>query len=317
MNSVTTTVSGTRTLPLEVSEHAVHPISSQLRGRLNDYITLTKPRIAVMALVTVALGYSLGSQGPVVLSALFSSLFGIGLVAASSSILNQYLERDHDRRMFRTASRPLVVGRVQPGEALGLGLFTGVVGTLWLLFQVNALTAGLGLLTLVLYVGVYTPLKRVTSLCTAIGAIPGALPPVLGWTAAGGSLDVGGWSLFALLFLWQFPHFLAIVWLYREQYRLAGLRMLPDVRRPGLVGRMAIPYALVLIPASLIPRVAGLAGDLYFFTALTGGLVYLWATVVFMRNESRLTAKRLIWISLVYLPVVLGMLAFDHWRLLR
>ena len=143
------------------------------------------------------------------------------------------------------------------------------------------------------------------------------MPPVLGWTAAGAGLDLGGMSLFALLFLWQFPHFLAIVWIYRDQYRMAGLRMLPEVRRAGLVGRMALPYALVLIPASLVPRMAGLAGNLYFFTALIAGLVYLGMTVAFMVFESRSTARRLIWTSLVYLPVVLGILAFDHWRLLR
>jgi protoheme IX farnesyltransferase len=169
---------------------------------------------------------------------------------------------------------------------------------------------------LLMYVGVYTPLKRYTSFCTAVGAVPGALPPVLGWTAAGGSLDAGALALFGILFLWQFPHFLAIAWMYREDYRLGGLRMLPRRQDGGIVGRLAVTYALVLIPVSLLPHTAGLAGETYVLTAIILGLGYLFASIAFAFDESRKRAKRLLWASLIYLPLLLAALTIDHWRLL-
>jgi len=323
MSTATSTTSGTvapvRTHALPIPADAV-PLSAELislRERLADYLTLTKPRIAVMGLLTVALGFSLGSLGEVHLSLMGHSLLGIGLVAASSSILNQVIERRTDRYMRRTANRPLPSGRVSTIEALLLGLITGGIGIGWLWLVVNPLTAILSAATLLLYVAVYTPLKRYTSLCTAIGAIPGALPPVLGWTAAGGELNTQSLALFGILFLWQFPHFLAIAWLYREQYALAGMRMLPRHEGTGIIGRLAMTYAIVLIPVSLLPRMTGMAGNLYFGTALVLGISYLIASIRFRNSEQRSTAKQLIWTSLVYLPVLLGVLTWDHWRLLR
>ncbi|MGE3317259.1 MAG: heme o synthase [Planctomycetaceae bacterium] len=287
-------------------------------ARFYDYLELTKPRIAILALVTVTVGYLLSSAGEWQLEPLLHALAGISLVAAGSSALNQFIERHIDARMHRTAQRPLPSGRLQPAEALWFGIGTGVVGTVYLAVAVNVLTAVLAASTLALYVLAYTPLKQLTSLSTAIGAIPGALPPVLGWTAAGGSLDAGAFSLFAILFLWQFPHFLAICWLYREEYANAGLRMLPAVNpRPRVTGYLAVVYALALIPASFLPTRVVLAGDAYLLIAAVLGLAYLASAIRFCRNETRSSARGLLWTSLVYLPVLLMSLTWNHFQLLQ
>ncbi|MFV0444553.1 MAG: heme o synthase [Planctomycetaceae bacterium] len=285
-------------------------------SRLRDYLILTKPRIAVMVLVVVSVGYAVGCQGSFSGLELANALLGIGTIAAGCSVLNQWLEVSTDGAMRRTSRRPLPSGRVQSWEAFWLGTLLAVFGTVWLLTCVNVLTAWLTLGTLVAYVGVYTPLKRFTSLCTTIGAIPGAMPPVLGWTAAGRELDAAALALFGILFLWQFPHFLAIAWIYRDDYEQAGLKMLPRARQSLVVGGLAVAYAVVLIPVSLLPREVGLAGDLYFSTALLLGGAYLVASVQFARREDRGSARQLLWTSLVYLPVLLGVLTADHWRLL-
>lgn len=285
--------------------------------RFADYLTLTKPRIAVLALVTVTAGYFLGSQDAWRFWPLVHALFGIALVAAGSSALNQYFERETDARMDRTLNRPLPAGRMHPLEALVFGIVTGIGGSVYLAVQVNVLTAALAGATCVLYSFVYTPLKRQTSFCTAIGAIPGALPPVLGWAAAGGELDAGAFGLFAILFLWQFPHFLAIAWIYRDDYARAGLKMLPALgQAPRLTGVMAVAYALALLPLSLYPSISGLAGGAYALAALFLGVMYLFAAAGFAMAESRRTARRLLLTSLLYLPVLLLTLVWDHWRLL-
>jgi protoheme IX farnesyltransferase len=286
-------------------------------SRLADYLELIKPRIAVMVLVTVTVGYALGSSGTLEFGPLLCALLGIALVASGSSALNQFIERASDGWMPRTANRPLPAGRLTPAEVFCFGFATSLVGILYLTLAVNRLTGALALLTWVLYVGIYTPLKRVTSLCTAVGAIPGALPPVLGWTAAGGTLEAGAFSLFAILFLWQFPHFLAIGWLYREQYERAGLRMLPAVKRRRIVGSLCVAYALVLLPVSLLPSRLSLAGDSYFLVALVLGLGYLLCTVRFLFRESERTARDLLWSSLTYLPLLFLSLTWDHFQLLQ
>lgn len=285
-------------------------------ARLADYVELTKPRISTMVLVTVTVGYTLGTHGAWELSVLLPALLGIALVASASSAWNQWLERRTDACMPRTVGRPLPAGRLTGAEVVLFGLVCAVSGTLLLATLVNVTTALLTLLTLVMYVGLYTPLKRHSSLCTAIGAIPGALPPVLGWTAAGGALDAGALALFAILFLWQFPHFLAIAWLYREQYEGAGLQMLPRKRSTRVVGLLAVTYATALIPASLLPRTVSLAGDLYATSAMLLGVMYLAGAVRFARQESRGSARGLLFASLVYLPALLIVLTFDHLRLL-
>jgi len=321
MNTVTAPTKGKTAY---VESQAVEPVltlgttpwSTTLVSRLADYVELTKPRIAVMVLVTVAVGYTLGCEGNWQLAVLLPTLLGVALVASGSSALNQYFERFIDAKMPRTADRPLPSGRLSPNEVLAFGVTCGMLGTAWLAMTVNSLTTLLTLGTLVLYVGVYTPLKRHTSLCTAIGAVPGALPPVLGWAAARGSLDGGAFALFAILFLWQFPHFLAIAWLYRDQYEGAGLKMLPRSRSSRVVSLLAVTYAVALIPASLLPRSTALAGDWYAVVAVLLGVLYLAAAIRFARCESRTTARGLLFTSLIYLPVLLVVLTFDHLRLL-
>lgn len=287
-------------------------------GWLNDFCHLAKPRISVMVLITVAVGYLLASEGNWVLEPLLRAWLGITLASLGSSALNQWVEQTTDARMRRTKDRPIPSGRMSSRQVLAIGLLSSVVGVAWLCWTVNFTTGWLTALTVVLYVGAYTPLKRYTSLCTAIGAIPGALPPVLGWVAAGGSLNEAALALFAILFVWQFPHFLAIAWLYREEYTAAGLRMLPaGIPLPRVTGLLATGYALGLLPVSWLPVYWGLAGQAYGLVAVVLGLLYIGAAMAFAWNETRTTARRLLLVSLVYLPVLLGMLTFDHWRLLK
>ncbi|MFN0053282.1 MAG: heme o synthase [Planctomycetales bacterium] len=296
---------------------ATLPRSGAATARLADYLILTKPRIALLALVTVCAGYALGSENVWRAVPLTHALVGIVLVAAGSSALNQYLERDSDALMRRTANRPLPAGRLAPVEVLLFGWGTGVAGVLYLAAFVNLATALLSALTLLLYAGIYTPLKRHSGLATAVGAIPGALPPVLGWVASGAPLNAAAFSLFAVLFLWQFPHFLAIGWIYREEYARAGLRMLPARgAMPRIVGLAAVCYALVLVPLSVYPATCGLAGSVYSVVALILSLGYLAAAIRFAWTESRATARGLLYASLIYLPVLLLMLVWDHFRLL-
>ncbi|NQV24547.1 MAG: protoheme IX farnesyltransferase [Rhodopirellula sp.] len=285
--------------------------------RFVDYLQLSKPRIAVMGMVAVAVGYFVGCEGSFSVGKLLSACFGIACVAVSCSFLNQWYEQDTDRRMSRTADRPVPGGRVRPAEVLTVGLLLMVGGVGWLLVSVNVLTALLSFMTLALYVAAYTPLKRVSSLCTVIGAVSGAMPPVLGWTAAGGSLDGGALALFLLLFTWQFPHFLAIATIYRRDYESAGLRMLPLVRGDSNgAGFVGVAYACVLVPVSVMVWQQGLAGNLYLAVALTGGVVYLVSSIRFLLELSTERAKQLVLCSIVYLPVVLLTMTWDHYWLL-
>jgi protoheme IX farnesyltransferase len=293
------------------------PLRTALVSRLADYLVLTKPRISVLVLLTVSAGYALASADRWQGAPLLHALCGIALVAAASSAFNQLLERESDARMLRTFSRPLPAGRLSTAEVLWFGIVTGACGIAWLGLFVNTATAVLTAVTLVLYAGVYTPLKRRTSFCTAVGAIPGALPPVLGWAAAGAPLDGAAFSLFAILFLWQFPHFLAIAWIYRNDYEEAGLKMLPlRGQLPRVTGLMAVGYALVLVPLSLFPSACGLAGNAYLAIALALSLAYLAVAVRFAAKESLPTARLLLWTSLIYLPLLLVALVWDHFSLL-
>ena len=286
-------------------------------GRLSDYLEMTKPRISVMVLVTVTVGYALGSFGGWEPRTLLHALVGIALVATASSALNQVLERRTDALMARTQSRPLPSGRLSTREVTTFGMACVTIGTIWLVSFVNVTTAALTLLTFLLYVLVYTPLKQRSHICTAIGAIPGALPPVLGWVAADAPLDVRPLALFGILFLWQFPHFLAIAFMYRDEYRRAGLKMLPGNNVPRIVGWMAVCYAVLLIPVSLIPSTVGLAGSGYAAAAIVLGLGYLVASIRFLRDESQQTARAVVLTSLVYLPVLLFALVGEHFSLLQ
>lgn len=278
-----------------------------------DYVSLMRPRIAVMVMISVCVGYLLGRQGEPATSTMWLAVLGVVLVAAGSSAINQWYEQFTDSRMQRTCDRPLPAGRLCSREVCLLGILWAVLGCLCLAWTVNLLTAALSAATFCLYAMVYTPLKRCTSFCTAVGAIPGAMPPVLGWTAAGQPLDAHALALFSLMFFWQFPHFLAIAWLYREDYASAGLRMLPGVYpQPHVTGLLATGYAALLLPLSLLPGWLGLAGNTYMIFALLLGLAYLAAAMSFAWKESRRSARGVLWVSLVYLPLMLAVLASDH-----
>ena len=256
-------------------------------ARVPDFVELTKPRITFLVLVTTAVGYALGvgaSFHPAVFVAL---LVGTALVSGGASALNQWAERDADARMTRTASRPLPSGRLAPADALVFGLAISALGLVVLAGAVNRLSATLALVSISSYVLAYTPLKRVTSLCTVVGAVPGAIPPMIGWAAARGSLDREAWALFAVLFLWQLPHFLSIAWIYRDDYARAGFPMLPVIEPDGMsTGRQSIVYAAALVPLSLAPTLIGLAGRLYFAGALVLGLAFLYLAFRFARSRS-------------------------------
>jgi len=307
--------------PLPVCPEIVKPSSdgvvSVVLSRLADYVEIAKPRISLMVLLTVSCGFVLGMETATVSITLLHACLGIAVVAIGSSAVNQWIERTTDGRMKRTMNRPLPAGRLAPSEVLMLGLSAAFFGCGYLFLTVNVDTAVLTGITFILYALVYTPLKRVTSLCTSVGAIPGALPPVLGWLAAGGKWDAGAFSLFAILFLWQFPHFFAIAWLHREDYVRAGLRMLPGGKSlPHITGLLAVAYAACLIPVSLLPYQNGLAGLTYVAVALTLGTAYLVVSILFAWNETRTSARRVLWTSLIYLPFLLMTLTWDHLRLL-
>jgi protoheme IX farnesyltransferase len=297
---------------MSITVAAAPTVAAGLKRRLADYIVLTKPRITLMALVTVAVGGFSASSGPVDLVLLAHALFGTASLAAGASVLNQVMERDTDAKMRRTADRPLPAGRVQITEGLAFGGALSVFGMGYLTALVNPLTGLLGAATLAIYVFVYTPLKRVTSFNTLVGAVPGALPPVMGWAAMRGSLGVEAWTLFLIVFLWQFPHFLAIAWIYRDDYARAGLKMLPVFDLAGaMTGRQMILHSLVLLPASLAPTVVGLTGPGYFVGALLLGIVFLGFSVGFWWFVSTASARNLMRASLIYLPALLALLIWD------
>ncbi len=281
--------------------------------RTADWLELTKPRITLLVTLTTAAGFALASEQPFDLPRFFATLVGTALVAAGSAAFNQYVERDTDQLMRRTADRPLPAGRMLPGQAAAFGVLLALPGLLLLWLAVNALTAAIGLATLAAYVAVYTPMKRRSSLATLIGAIPGAAPPVMGWTGASGAIGLGGWLLFAILFLWQLPHFLSIAWLYRDDYRRAGMPLLtvndPDGRATG---RQALLYALALLPVSLMPSAVGITGALHLAGALLFGGLFLASAALFARQQTVTTARRLLLTSVFYLPAVFGVAVVDH-----
>jgi protoheme IX farnesyltransferase len=284
------------------------------RSRLADYVALTKPRVAILVLFTVAAGCLLAGGNGVSGWLVLHAVFGTALVAAGASALNQWLERDSDARMKRTASRPLPAGRMQPLEAIGFGFGLGVTGVVYLAWALpSPWAAALAAITFVLYVAVYTPLKTRTTLNTLVGAIPGAMPPVIGWCAVRGQITAEAVTLFVILFLWQVPHFLAIAWIYREEYSRAGLRMLPVTDARGrLTGRQMVTWCLALIPASLAPGLLGAAGPLYIAGALLLGLGFLQRCLQFQQKRGTPQARQVMRASLLYLPGLLGLLLLDR-----
>lgn len=285
------------------------------RARLqvaSDLLSLTKPRVVVMVLVTTVVGFYLGVGGYADYVLLGWTLLGTGLAAAGSLTLNQYMERDFDARMERTCKRPLPSGRLQPIEALAFGAFLTASGLLVLLFAVNALSSMVTALTAVSYLLLYTPMKRTTPLCSLVGAIPGALPPVTGWVAARGEFGAGASVLFAILFLWQLPHSLAVAKLYADDYARAGFRLLPIVDREGRsTERQIVGHSMALLLVGLVPTLLGLAGPIYFFSALVLGCAFLFFGVRLAAAPSQASARRLLFASLVYLPLLLVVMAAD------
>ena len=304
---------------MNASATAVPRAAAAAWTRALDYLELTKPRVSGLVLFTVAAGACIAAKGVPEPILLVHILFGTALVAGGASALNQFLERHTDALMQRTESRPLPAGRLQPFEGLVFGSLLGAVGLTYLSVVLHrplaALVAGLALLS---YVFVYTPLKRKTALNTLVGAVPGALPPVIGWTAVTGSLDGGAVVLFLLMFLWQIPHFLAIACIYREDYARAGLLMLPVVDSKGdITGRQMVGYCLALIPVSLMPALWSLAGGVYISGALLLGLGFLGFALRFHRDNSVRQARHVLWASLVYLPVLLTLLIVDNYGTFR
>lgn len=277
-----------------------------------DFIALTKPGITRLVLLTTGVGYYLAARGSLDVPGLVHTLVGAGLVSSGTNALNQYFERDVDALMRRTRLRPLPAGRMRPGEALGFASAISVVGLVYLCVLVGGLPALLVGLALASYAFVYTPLKRRTTLASMIGAVPGALPILAGWTAGGGDLAPAGWVLFAILFFWQFPHFLALAWLHREDYARGGLRMLsvddPEGRATAV---HAVSYGLVLVPISLLLTPLGVTGAAYFAGALALGLAFLVAGVLLLADRTRARARRLFLASVVYLPALLVLMVLD------
>jgi len=297
--------------------HAIHaPVPGVTATFINDLRELFKVRVTGMVVITGWAGFYLGSMQSGISSVqrgLLDTLIGIGLVSAGSSALNQALERTSDAKMKRTADRPIAAGRVSLGQGILAGIGAIALGGLWLLLHTNLLTVSLALLTAFSYVAIYTPLKRMTTLATFIGAFPGAMGPMLGWTAARGRIEWPAIALFAILFVWQFPHFMAIAWLYRDDYAKAGIRMLPVVQPDGLSTVVeALFYAVVMIPVSLAPWKLGMTGTVYAVPAMVLGLFYLAYTIRFTRilraiseTESRSVARDLLKVSVIYLPLLL------------
>jgi protoheme IX farnesyltransferase len=277
------------------------------------YLELTKPGICVMALIMAAVGFFIGSF-TMNWVLFFTSLLGIGLVGASCGTLNQYLEHELDSKMPRTANRPIPTGKITTQMALVLGIVLAIVGETILFLGVNTLTGALGILTLVGYLGVYTPSKRWNSLSTLLGAIPGAMPPLLGYTSACGEIDMVGILLFAILFLWQIPHFLAIGWMYRDDYSKASFPILTVVDASGRVTvQQAILYTLILLPITLLPSAWGVVGHLYSVGAAALGIYFLYQAVLLGIRKDRMQARRLFFTSLIYLPALGLLFASDKW----
>jgi len=281
-------------------------------SRLSAYAILVKPDVTFLVVLTTMAGFYLGTKGPIQAIGMFHAVFGTTLVAGGTAALNQYFERLTDAKMRRTSARPLPLGALQPLEVLAFGAGLIVLGGGYLALFTNWLACALALLTSALYLGVYTPLKTRTTLATAIGAIPGAIPPLIGWAAARGSLGGGAWLLFAILFLWQFPHFHSIAWMYRDDYARAGIRMLPVVDPAGSATFGQIIFtAAALVPISLLPSVIGLAGHTYFFGALVLGMLLVEACLWVSRSRTNARAKWLMHATVVHIPLLLGLLMLD------
>jgi heme o synthase len=278
---------------------------SGTHARSRDFVALAKPRLNLLVVASTLVGYAMADGDALGFLRVCGLLAGTGLVAGGASAFNQVVERDLDALMKRTRMRPLPDQRLQPIEGLLFGTAITLAGVLLIVMSANLLAAAVALATLLSYVVIYTPLKRRSSFGTVIGAIPGALPPIIGWAAASGSLPTEAWTLFGIMFLWQLPHFLAIAWLYREDYARAGFPMLPVLEPDGRsTGRQSVLYAAALVPLSLAPTLMGMAGEAYFAGAMVLGLAFLWLTLQFARTRSVRDARGVFFGSITYLPLL-------------
>jgi protoheme IX farnesyltransferase len=280
---------------------------------IKDYIALTKPRITWLILMSTGVGYFFGAQRGWHWLTLLHTLVGTGLIASGTAALNQWYEREADAKMRRTQARPLPSGRLSAGRALVFAILISVAGFVELWIGSNAMAALLGLFTLLCYLFVYTPLKQRSPHSTTIGSIPGAMPPLIGFAAASGTLTWDAWVLFAILFLWQFPHFYAIAWMYKEDYARAGILMLPVVEPDGKsTARRILLYSAALIPISLMPKFFAMAGSLYLYGALALGLLFLYYGLRIRTDRTRQQARRVLLASVVYLPLLFSLMLFDR-----
>jgi protoheme IX farnesyltransferase len=294
-------------------ESVITVVARDRRQVASDLVALTKPRVVVMVLVTTLVGYDVGLTGSADYLRMIHLLIGTLLAAGGTLALNQYWERDIDARMDRTRARPLPAGRLQPLEALLFGVALTLLGTAYLAALVGALAALVTAATAILYLFAYTPLKQRTALCTLVGAVPGALPPVAGWAAARGDVTFGAWVLFGVLFLWQLPHTLSIACLYRDDYARAGVRVLPVIDPDGAsTERQIVLACLALLAVSLLPTVIGWTGLIYLAGALALGLAFAAVGIGQALAPSARAARRVLLVSLLYLPLLLGLLAFDR-----
>ena len=287
-------------------------VVTPVKGWVTVFSDLIKARLTMLVLLTTLVGFYVGWQGAMNYLLMFHALLGTALLASGAAALNQWLEREHDAKMRRTADRPLPSGRLQPVTVMLFGGVSSVVGLVYLALLVNLLTSVLGAISLISYLFIYTPLKRVTWLNTAVGAIPGALPPLMGWAAARGEMSGGGWVLFAILAFWQMPHFFAIAWIYRDEYAKAGFQMLPNVDPDGSrTAQQAVSHTLGLLPISLCPFLLHLAGPVYLSAAILLGGFYLWCAFRFAKRLDVPSAKNLFFASIIYLPLLLIALVAD------
>ena len=300
--------------PADASADVGSPFSAtRTHTRFGDYLTLTKPRLNFLVLLTTAAEFSLGARAGATVIDLAHTLIGTFLVAGGAAALNQVWERRTDRLMRRTAQRPMADSRMSVAEGNMFGLALTAIGSLELAYFVNPLSAAVALFTTASYVLFYTPLKRRTSLSTVAGALPGALPAVIGWAAATNTLSIEGWVLFGIVFMWQMPHFLAIAWMYRDEYARAGMPLLPVIEPDGRsTGRQAVLYTAVLIPLSMMPTGVGLATARYLVGAITLGAILMLLSLEFSSKRDLPTARRLFFGSIIYLPILWALLVFDH-----
>jgi protoheme IX farnesyltransferase len=287
-------------------------VRSSRSGLIRDLVELVKARLTLLVLVTTAVGFYLGAEGPVNFAALLHTVFGTAAAAAGAAALNQWWEHNLDALMQRTRSRPVPAGRMRPRDAVILGSALSIFGVAYLAFVCNALSAALGAITIIIYIFAYTPLKRVSTFNTALGAVPGALPPMIGWAAARGTLNAGAWMLFAILFFWQLPHFFAIGWMYRDDYARAGFQMISSDDRTGeRSASQSVFFCMLLFIVAGLPAFLGIATVFYLLAELILGAVFVAVAMRFLKTRARADARRLFIASIIYLPLLLGALVLS------